>query len=353
VKTGGSRTRTHGSPKKTIAHVAKKARVSMMTVSRAISAPHLVNEMTRDRVYKVIQELGYRPHSAARALARKNSRLDVIGVCFPFQHFLFTVDYNLRMLQGIEDAAEEAGYDLMIYNAVRKKKESDAGYARFLTSGAVDGLIIVAPPKDDPNLDLLIKMSAPFILLGCRHTAKHVSFVDSDNKQGARDAVEHLIKLGRRRIATITGNLNSSNACDRVTGYKQALKKHRLPIDDDWIVSGEFQMAEGYQAMKTLLSLPHRPDAVFCANDFMAVMAVKAIREIGLNVPKDIAVIGYDDNGFAKDKNPPLTSVRQPCYEMGKMACEKLIEFVEKKISGPHMISMPSQLIIRRSCGFE
>lgn len=343
----------NGRKNHTIEHVAKKAGVSMMTVSRALSSPHLVQEKTRNRIYRVIHALGYRPHSAARALAKKHARMNSIGVCFPFQHFLFTVDYYLRLLQGIEDAVEEAGYDLVIYNAIRKKPESQAGYARFLTSGSVDGLIVVAPTKDDGNLDLLVHSNAPFVLLGCRPEEKGVSYVDSDNRQGARLAVEHLIKLGHRRVATITGNMMSSNAVDRLAGYKQALKKHGLPVADELIVSGDFQLTGGYEGMKRLLALKKRPTAVFCANDFMAVMAVKAIREAGLSTPRDVAVVGYDDNNFAKEKNPPLTSVRQPCYEMGKLACEKLIEFVEEKSSGPFSIAMPSQLMVRRSCGFE
>ncbi len=344
--------RKNGINHKTIEHVAKKAGVSMMTVSRAISAPDSVRPATREKIYKVINAIGYRPHPVASALAKKNTRVGIIGVCLPSHHFLFTVDYYLRLFRGIEDAVEKRGYDLLIYNTI-KKSGGAVDYARFQTCGFVDGLIVVAPPVGDPNLDQLCHINAPFIIASARPVKKGMSFVDADNRQGAFAAVEHLVKLGHRRIATIAGDLTSSNGIDRVAGYRKAMKKHGLAIHDELIVSGDWQLDEGYQAMKKLLALKKKPTAVFCANDFMAVMAMRAIREAGMNVPRDIAIVGYDDNDFCIEKRPPLTSVRQPCYEMGKIACEKVIDFVEEKKRGPVAIMLANQLMVRKSCGSE
>jgi LacI family transcriptional regulator len=212
----------------------------------------------------------------------------------------------------------------------------------------IDGIIVASAVDDDRLVARLTKDDFPFVLIGLPTNDEGVS-VDVDNTHAARVAVEHLISLGYQRIATITGKRNMSASRRRLEGYYNALHASGRDIDPDLIVDGNFLESSGYASMTTLLQ--RNVDAVFCANDSMAAGAVRAIYKHGLRVPDDVAVVGFDDLPLAIMVEPPLTTVRQPVQQLGGMAAEALINLLEGKLSTPYRAVLPTELVIRGTCG--
>jgi len=177
------------------------------------------------------------------------------------------------------------------------------------------------------------------------------SYVDADNIGGAREAVTHLLRLGRTRVATITGPQNMIAGADRLAGYLAALRDRAMVSEPGLIAEGDFTEAGGYRAMQQLL--PHRPDAVFAASDMMAVGALRALREAGLRVSEDVAIVGFDDLPQAARTEPPLTTVRQPTYRLGTTTVDALLDLIEYPDSSPRRIVLPTELVVRASCGSD
>jgi LacI family transcriptional regulator len=204
---------------------------------------------------------------------------------------------------------------------------------------------------NDPLIPDVLHSGISLVSIG-RHPDKQVHYVDSDNIGGARMAVEHLIRLGHRRIATITGRLGMNAGQDRLEGYRQALLAHGIPVKDEMIVEGDFTERSGMMAMQQLL--PVSPTAIFAANDVMAIGALKALRAVGLKIPQDVALIGFDDIPIASIIEPALTTVRQPIERMGSMAVDLLLNLLQsasQEETLPHRIILPTELVIRNSCG--
>ena len=224
-------------------------------------------------------------------------------------------------------------------------------YKRVLGGGYLDGVIIASTPVDDPLIPQLLEDKVPWVLAG-RHPDARVNYIDTDNVLGARMAVEHLIRLGHRRIGTVTGPLNMISAQDRLQGYKQALEAYRIPIDDELIVPGDYSEAGGEMATRRLLAAS--PSAVFAASDSTASGALKAIRDAGLQVPGDVALVGFDDIPLATSLDPALSTIRQPIEQLGSMAADLLLNMIENPPddSAPaHKMILPVKLIVRASCG--
>ncbi|HKZ69106.1 MAG TPA: substrate-binding domain-containing protein, partial [Anaerolineales bacterium] len=195
----------------------------------------------------------------------------------------------------------------------------------------------------------LIEGDVPFILVGRHPTNDRVNYIDVDNRNSSRDIVTHLIRLGRRRVATIAGPKNLIAGADRLQGYYDAFRARNLTVDSDLVVEGDFSESGGYAAMQRLLL--RQLDAVFVASDTMAIGALRALREAGKQVPDDIAVVSFDDMPFAARADPPLTTVRQPIIRMGAMAAETLIDIIESSDTNPRRILVPTELVMRASCG--
>ena len=205
--------------------------------------------------------------------------------------------------------------------------------------------------QDDPLIPKLLHDRIPFVSVG-RHPNERIHYVDADNVTGARMAVEHLIRLGHRRIATITGRLDMTAGQDRLEGYRQALQAHHVPVEERLVVEGDFTESSGTVGMQRLL--PASPSAVFVASDMMAIGALKALRQAGWRVPQDIALISFDDIPIASAIEPALTTVRQPIERMGLMAVEMLLSVLEgssEEEAPAHRIILPPELVIRDSCG--
>ncbi len=326
--------------------IAKLSKVSRSTVSRVINNHPNVSPATRERVLEVIHKKNFQPNLAARSLAKGRSH--VLGLVIPMSvPALFTDPYFSVFIQGVAAACNVHDHSVMLWLA-------DPEYERrtirnILYGGLIDGVIVASNLLDDPVVQALVDSNFPFIMNGRFPSNDRVSYVDIDNIASSREAVLHLLRLGRRRIATISGPHDMIAGADRLTGYQAALKDFGQPIDPALITEGDFTEAGGYAAMQRLID--HKPDAVFVASDTMAVGALQALREANLRVPEDVAVVGFDDMPFANRTTPPLTTVRQPIQRSGEFATEKLIDLIQHPQSAPYRITLATELIVRASCG--
>jgi len=276
------------------------------------------------------------------------ARTGVIGLVIPMGvKALFNDPYLLLLIQGVSAAANAHEHSVMLW--VAEPDYERRAISQVMLNGMIDGIILASQLNDDPLLQALMDGSLPFVLVGRNQAHASLNYVDVDNINGARQAVNHLVWLGRRRIATITGPQNMCAGADRVEGYVTALTQRGLAVDPNLIVESDFTEAGAYAAMQRLL--PLNPDAVFAASDVMAIGALRAVREAGRRVPEDIALIGFDDIPLAAHTNPLLTTIRQPVQRMGEAAAEMLIERIEQPEAPPRRIVLPTELVIRVSCG--
>ncbi|GAB4536048.1 MAG: LacI family DNA-binding transcriptional regulator [Anaerolineae bacterium] len=330
----------------TLEQIAKLSGVSRSTVSRVINNHPNVRPKVRQRVMQVIAETGYHPNPAARSLASRRS--GIIGLVIPRAvQSLFTDPYFPRLIQGVAQACNVNDYTLSLF-LFHTEDEEQKLYPRVLRTRLVDGVIIIASQIGDPLIPELINNCIPFVMVGRPYDLSDVSFVDVDNVVGAYTATSHLIRLGYKRIATITGPQNTTVGLDRRQGYLDALNDRGRSIDEALIVEGDFTESGGYAAMQRLL--PHRPDAVFIASDTMAFGGLRALREAGLSVPDDVAVVGFDDLPMSALSDPPLTTVRQPIRRLGAQAIETLIDILTNGTQPPQRITLSIELVIRSSC---
>src|SRR5664279_749914 len=301
-------------------HIAKIAGVSKSTVSRVINHQPNVSERTRQRVLEAIRVTGYRPNQAARALVRRQT--GVLSVVVPAAFSSTVTDpYFPALVQSITRAANKHDYATMLW--VGNSAEQEELYCeRILKNGFFDGIILATAADNDPLLRRLVLTNLPHVLIGPQQQQVECC-VDVDNYTATREAVTHLINLGCRRIATITGPLHSGAARARLAGYRAALDQAGIVSDENLIICGNFDEISGYAAMKILIG--RGIDAVFCASDVMASGALRALLKSGLHVPEDVALVGFDDMPFAAMTQPPLTTVHQPIDELGQTAVKLLV----------------------------
>lgn len=328
----------------TLEEIAKLSKVSRSTVSRVINDDPNVSSATRTRVQAVVARLNYHPNAAARGLASGRTR--VLGLVIPMGvAAVFTDPYHPLLTQGVASACNTHDHSVMLWLADPEYERRTV--SQILHNGLIDGVILASTITDDPLLHSLKASHLPFVLIGRHPTDARVNYVDVDNVNSAREIVAYLLRLGRRRIATVAGPRNMIAGADRLEGYCAALRERGLVSPSDLVAYGDFTEDSGYTAMRRLL--PHKPDAVFCASDVMAAGAIQAIREAGLGVPKDISVAGFDDVPLAARSDPPLTTVRQPIYQAGFVAAETLMDLIANPSSQPHRIILPTELVIRAS----
>jgi LacI family transcriptional regulator len=331
----------------TIEHIASLAGVSRSTVSRVLNSHPGVRSSVRQRVLQVIHDHNYTPQTAARSLA--NAHSDSIGVLIPRSAAVSLADpFIATMIQELFESSAQQGYFAMV--AMLTADRETGFYDRILRGRHFDGVIMFSSDIDDPILPLLIKDASPLVLIGRHPYFENVASVDVENREGAHAAVTHLIQMGHRRIGLINGQLQMEAAQARRDGYKQALLEEGIGIDSELMVEGFYSQTAAYHAMQTLLDLSQRPTAVFAASDTMGVGALNAIRDRGLRIPDDIAVIGYDDLAFAAHSSPPLSSVRQPVQQMSAQAVQLLIEQIRGD-SSPRSVRLSASLVLRESSG--
>lgn len=331
----------------TLEDIARQAGVSRSTVSRVINDHAGVKDDVRARVLGVIQKTGYHPNAAARTLASQRSRM--IGLVLPRSVSSFFADpYFPRLTQGIATACNQYNYTLGLFLASSKEDEENI-FPRVTRNGYLDGILLQSGQVGDTLIDRLIASGIPLVVAGRPPDSKCVSYIDVDNVSAAYMAVNHLIRMGRQRIGAIAGPDDTTVGIDRKAGYLKAMSERDRPVDDALVVEGDFTETGGYYAMRQMLAAG--PDAVFAASDIMAIGAMRAIREAGLRIPDDIALVGFDDLPLATIPTPQLTTVRQPIDQFGFQTVQILIDLIENGINPPRRIIMDTELIIRDSCG--
>jgi len=330
--------------RKTIEYVAQLAEVSKATVSRVLNNSPKVTEKTREKVMKAIKESGYYPSATARRLT--TNKAETIGLIIPTpQDTTFGNPFYTEILRGFTHQAKIESYDLLLFI-----NEYQFNYSRLFHDRRVDGLLLVGIKRNDKGITQLSKNKFPYVLTG-KIDYKEANYVDADNKGGAYQAVSYLANLGHKKIAYLGGSFEFTFNQERFEGYLKAFKEHNLKYGKELTMESINTQESGYEAMHKLLESSSIPTAVFVANDLDAIGAMKAIREKGLRIPKDIAVIGFDDIQLASYIEPPLTTVRQPIYEMGITAISLLVQLIEGKKKEPLKVELPTQLIIRESSG--
>ncbi len=326
--------------------IGRLSGTSRSTVSRVINNDPHVSDETRRQVMDVVRRVNFQPNAAARSLAAGRTR--VLGLVIPTGvASLFTDPYFPLLVQGVASACNAHDHSVMLWLAEPEYERRTIG--KLMQGGLIDGVILASVLTDDPMLQALSEGDLPFVLVGRQPGNSRLSYVDVDNVNSAREAVTHLLRLGRRRVASITGLLNMNVGADRRDGYLAALRQRSLPVDPDLIVEGDFTEAGGYAAMQRLL--PAHPDGVFVASDLMAIGALRALRDAGRRVPEDVALVSFDDMPFAARAEPPLTTMRQPVQRTGVVAAETLIDLITNPDSQPRRILLPTDLIIRETCG--
>lgn len=332
----------------TLEDIARLSGVSRSTVSRVINDEPNVSEGTRHKVLDVIQNINFQPNLAARGLAV--GRTGVLGLVIPTSvSAIFTEPFFPLLIQGVSSACNACDYSVMLWLA--EPEHERRTISRILYSGLVDGVIVSSAQTNDTIINSLADNKLPFILIGRHPTSEQYSYVDVDNRVSAYQAVMHLLRLGRRRIAMITGPDYTVPGVERYKGYQDALRERNIPLNPELVIAGDFTEACGYASMQRLL--PHKPDAVFAASDAMALGVIRASREAGLRLPHDLALIGFDDIPQAAQSIPALTTVRQSIPRLGETAAETLIDMIATSAEPPRHLILPTQLIIRDSCGFN
>ncbi len=327
-----------------IEDVAKLAKVSTSTVSRALSRPEMVSVSTRERVVNAADRLGYQPNKLARSLRTQQNHLIgliVTDIMAPF---------HATLAKGVQDAAEKHGYGVFLFNT-DEQPEREARYLRELQSHLPAGLLIVPTGKTKENLKNFVR-NLTVVELDRSSGTPGVYSVLVDNIGGARKAVEHLLELGHRRIGMVAGTQTVTTAVERLEGYRQALLAGKVQLQNSLITYGNHKEDGGYKATKKLLSLPkkQRPSALFIGNSEMAAGAMVAVRELGLELPRDLSLISFDDTRWAQLMQPALTVVSQPAYDLGYLACETLISALNRgKDFKATTLRLSTELIVRQT----
>ncbi len=332
----------------TLDEIARRAGVSRSTASRVINNHPHVNPAVRERVWQAIRETNYQPNLPARSLASRRSQ--VIGIIIPQPiHTLFADPYFPLLIEGIAQVCNERQFSIMLELATNPTGDP---YRHIGRQGFLDGAIVASAIEDHFLSQWLAQESIPVVSVGRISTHPAIPYVDVDNRQGARMMIEHLLRCGYRRIATITGPMNIVAGRDRFAGYCDALDAAGLPLLPELIVEGNFSEQSGFSAMQSLLQRESRPDAVFAASDMMALGAFKALRAAGLSVPDDIGLGGFDDIPLAAAMTPTLTTVRQPINELGQTAARLLLDRITTTARdlAVERVILPTTLVIRESC---
>ena len=327
----------------TMKDVAQRAGVSPSTVSHVINETRFVSQQLRDRVLHAMSELNYQPSAVARSLRTKKTQ--VVALVIPD----ITNPYFPEVARGVQDVAEENEYSVILCNTDRVRGR-ELRFLKALRGQWVDGLILNPSEVTSGDLQDLQDAQIPVVLIGSQIDHPDLDVVMVDNVQGAYDAVSHLIDLGHRRIGLVGGPRAASSGEQRFQGYIRALADHDIPVDEEIITEGRFTREGGYESMKRLLALQSPPTAVFASSDVMAIGALMAIQEQGLQVPNDVSLVGFDDIAEASTTTPKLTTVSQPKYQTGEVAAQLLFDRVEGASPGERQkIVLSHQLVIRDS----
>lgn len=329
----------------TIKDIARLAGVSITTVSRALNGYPDVSPKTRKKIQKIAAELGYRPNVVARSLVTKKTQ--TIGLLLSDLRRRSTDSFVLDLLCGMNDAAGERGYELILFhtNPVKQRVKS---YRALCQERQVDGVIVMGLRLDDPYLQEMMEAEIPCVFVDVEVEGERVGYVTSANAKGARLAITHLADMGHREIAFVNGHDQAAVSHYRLQGVREACRDLGLALPEERVLDGAFTEEQAYEAVAALLAHDPAVTAVFCASDRMAIGAMRAARDAGLRVPDDLSVVGFDDIVLASYTTPALTTIRQHTYEMGEAAAHLLIDMLEG-VASSHRVVIDVELVQRDS----
>lgn len=335
----------NGSSTVTIFDVARHANVSYSTVSRVVNDYTHVKPATRAKVQAAMGELGYVANLKARSLA--GGRAQIIGILT----YDLDTSYNVEIVRGIDEEASARDYD-MILSTTHHRRQKETSHVTKLAQGLVDGLLIVLPSNLDAYVTTLQSQEFPIVLVDHEGLGYEGSgSIQAANRQGGYDATRHLLDLGHERIGIVTGPCSEStavsSAVERLEGYQAALGDAGLPHDPRLVYEGDFAFASGHAGASSLLDLNVPPTAIVAASDVAAFGAIEAARLRGLDVPRDLSIVGFDDIPEAAYHRPALTTIRQPLRGMGRLAARMLIDHLEGSEKPLSRVELPTRLEIR------
>ncbi|MGV8027197.1 MAG: LacI family DNA-binding transcriptional regulator [Anaerolineaceae bacterium] len=335
-----------------IQDVAKRANVSITTVSHIINQTRYVSDELTDRVKKAMEELDYHPNSLARGL--RSGKTKTIGLVVPDISNQFFAEISRK----IEDNGFEHGYSVILCNT-DDDPHKEKSYIDVLLAKKVEGIVFISTVVESNNLEKTLEIGVPIVLVDRDINEINSDIVLVDNSVGGFEATKYLIELGHRRIGCIGGPSPITPSAQRVAGYKRALQEAGIPVDPELIISGDFRYESGNKTMRALLSLPQPPTAVFASNDMMALGAIQAVNDQGMKIPDDISVIGFDNIPFSQTISPTLTTMAQPIHEMADLVVDLLIDKIklqrqrsraEDQKPTYKRIVLETKLIKRNSC---
>jgi LacI family transcriptional regulator len=330
----------------TIRDVAREAGVSVATVSRVFNDSGPVRQETRTRILEVAKRLRFTPNTAARSLSTR--RTHTVGVLLPDLYG----EFFSEVIRGIDQTAQQHGCHALVSSSHNELAEVAAALRAM--RGRVDGLIVMAPEVDAATLTANVPDRVPLVLLNTPLCDDGYASIDVDNRGGAEQMTRHLLRHGHRRIAHITGGARNHDGRERLLGYRAALSAAGIPEDPAIVVAGDFTESAGHDGAVALLALAERPTAIFAGNDSMAIGALSALQAAGVRVPEEMAVVGFDDIPIAQYVTPPLTTVRVAISSLGARAAVRLFQAIQAPANAErHHETVPTELVIRRSCGAQ
>lgn len=333
----------------TIREVAKKLNLSITTVSRALDGYADVAPDTRERVRRTARKMGYVPSRAARNLRRQ--RADIIGYVIPASGTRFTDPFFSEFIAGLGDQAVSHNFDLLISTATPDTLEEEQVYKRWVSSRLADGIILSRMRLDDWRVKYLERNRFPFVMHGRTRGKTEYPFIEIDSRAGFALLVKHLVARGHRRIAYIGAPAKFTLQRDRYAGYQDGLAAANIAVDKTLVCHGDLTRMGGYNAAQSLLERSNPPTAILCANDLTADGVLRAARERGIAVGRELAVAGYDGTEISEHTQPPLTTLRQPVYETARNLVTMLIALIQDEPLEPSQIILQPELIIRESTG--
>lgn len=326
----------------TIYDVAEKAGVSISTVSRVINNTGRISKKTKKKVLEVIESLGYQPSLVASALTGKRTR--TIGLIIPDVANPFFAEIARR----VEDRGRELGFNLLMCNT-ENNPDTEEMYLSLLKQKSVDGIIIGTTTKNHAVLKGLLQEQLPIALIAQDIPELTIDVVSVDDFLGGYQATSHLVSLGHKKIAIMLGNLSRTSDKYRLQAFRQVLEENGLDFDEQLVLQTDYSLEDGKRAALELLSSPHRPTAIFACFDFLAIGVYQAAKALGLHIPNDLSVVGFDNTILASIVDPPLTTIAQPIDEMGRQVMDLLVREIEGEKSTKQRVILPPELIVRDS----
>jgi len=332
----------------TMDDLARVTGLSKMTVSRALNGSGYVSDQSRKKVLTAARELNYRLNYIGRNL--NQNRTGMLGIITPLEGLIGTYYFG-QIVKGIQSALIGTDYHIAHYDSLSADFNDGEKCARLCHQRRVDGLIVIAPKRHDRFVKTFADLNVPLVVVGGAPRDRKISYIDVDNFGGAVAMTEHLIGLGHRKIGFVAGPKTLHDASERELAFRKTLARHGIRVNDKWVVQGSYETRKSFHATLHLLSGRDRPSAIFAANDLMALGVLDAARIVGLSVPEELSIAGFDDIDAAAAVLPPLTTVRQPMQRMGKKAVEYILELVARENQERHLIhqKLTAQLIVRQS----